>query len=264
MRIGDHGRLPDHPARLSVVGLGPGKSDHMTPAAAEAIAQAQVVVGYTGYVRLLDEALLDGKTVLSTGMTGEVERCSQAVDQALGGRDTVVVCSGDPGVYAMAGLVLEILETRELLGTVDFCVVPGVPAFAAAAALLGAPLMHDFASISLSDLLTPWESIEKRLDAAAGADFVIALYNPRSRRRSGHLARALEIIGRHRDPSCPVGVVSRAAREGERAEVVRLDAVNVEAVDMQTVLIVGNSASRRVGGHMLTPRGYHHKYGLEK
>lgn len=262
MRNRDNGRESDGKKRLTVVGLGPGSDDYLAPAAACAMADAAAVVGYTGYIKLVNPALLEGKEVLSTGMTGEVERCGRAIDLTLSGKDTVVVCSGDPGVYAMAGLVLEMLETRELLDAVDFRVVPGIPAFTAAAALLGAPLMHDFASVSLSDLLTPWETIEKRLEAAASADFVIALYNPRSRKRSGHLARALEIIGRHRDPATPVGVVGRAAREGQSVAVAPLGEVDEAQVDMQTVLIVGNSSTRAVGGKMLTPRGYRQKYEL--
>jgi len=173
-----------------------------------------------------------------------------------------MVCCGDAGIYAMAGLLMEVLESEGLLETVPFEVVPGVAAFNAAAALLGAPLMHDFASISLSDLLTPWERIEQRLQAAASADFVIALYNPRSRKRADHLREALDLIGRFRRPSTPVGIVRKAYRAGQFVEAVPLHRVDVEKVDMQTVLIVGNSATRLVDGRMLTPRGYHRKYAL--
>lgn len=245
-----------------VAGLGPGHPDHLTGAARSALEQARVVVGYKGYIKLLDPALLADKEIISTGMTGEVDRAGQAVDAALAGQDTVVVSSGDPGVYAMAGLVLELLEARGALQAVDLQVLPGVPALCAAAALLGAPLMHDFASISLSDLLTPWERIEQRIRAAAGADFVLVLYNPRSKRRAGHLARALDLILEHRGEQTPVGVVARAMRPGQSVQVTTLAGVRPEEVDMQTVLIVGNSTTRIAAGRMLTPRGYHGKYDL--
>jgi precorrin-3B C17-methyltransferase len=247
---------------LKAVSLGPGDPGLLTPAALQAIADAEVVAGYKAYIELIPVELLKGKQVVSTGMMGEVDRARQAVETARQGKATVMVCSGDAGIYAMAGLLLEILEAEGLLDAVPFEVVPGVPAFNAAAALLGAPLMHDFASISLSDLLTPWERIEQRLRAAASADFVIAIYNPRSRKRSDHLRRALDIIGEFRRPSTPVGVVGRAYRPGQSVEAVPLRGVDVGKVDMQTVLIVGNSATRMVGGRMLTPRGYHRKYDL--
>jgi precorrin-3B C17-methyltransferase len=247
---------------LTAVSLGPGDASLLTPAAREAIAGAEVVAGYKGYIGLVPPELLEGREVISTGMMGEVERARAAVAAARAGRRTVMVCSGDAGIYAMAGLLLEILEAEGLLDAVPFAVVPGVPAFAAAAALLGAPLMHDFASVSLSDLLTPWEVIEKRLRLAAEADFVIAIYNPRSRKRDDHLDRALAVIAESRAPQTPVGVVGRANRPGQSVTLTTLDAVDTAAVDMQTVLLVGNSATRAAGGRMLTPRGYHRKYEM--
>jgi len=247
---------------LKAVSLGPGNATLLTPAAREALESADVIAGYKGYIQLVPPELLDGKDVVSTGMMGEVERAKAAVELARQGKATVMVCSGDAGIYAMAGLLLEILEAEELLDEVGFEVVPGVPAFGAASALLGAPLMHDFASISLSDLLTPWERIEKRLDSVADADFVIAIYNPRSKKRSDHLRKALDIIGKYRAPETPVGVVGRAYRPGQEVRAVALRDVDIESVDMQTVLIVGNSATRLVGGRMLTPRGYHRKYDI--
>ncbi|MBU1248624.1 MAG: precorrin-3B C(17)-methyltransferase [Proteobacteria bacterium] len=248
--------------RLAVVGLGPGDSGLLPPLARTALENATVVVGYKGYIDLVEAVHLQGKKVLSTGMMGEVERVNLAVDEAQAGGDVCMVCSGDPGIYAMAGLVLEALDTRGLLESVDFDVVPGVPAFCAAAAILGAPLMHDFAAVSLSDLLTPWEKIAKRLDAAADADFVIAIYNPRSKKRAGHLEAALEIIGGHRSPDTPVGIVGRAFRPGQLASIATLATLDVNLVDMQTIVIIGNSTTRVVGGHMLTPRGYHDKYDV--
>ena len=171
---------------LTAVSLGPGDESLLTPAARKAIADADVVAGYKSYIELVSPALLEGKEVISTGMMGEVERAKMAIESARSGKRTVMVCSGDAGIYAMAGLLLEILDAENLLEEVPFDVVPGVAAFNSAAALLGAPLMHDFASVSLSDLLTPWEVIEKRLRLAAEADFVIAIYNPRSKKRSEH------------------------------------------------------------------------------
>ncbi len=247
---------------LKAVSLGPGDESLLTPAARRALEEADVIAGYKAYIELVPASLLEGKEVVSTGMMGEVERAKAAVETARQGKKTVMVCSGDAGIYAMAGLLLEILEAEALLETVPFEVVPGVAAFNAASALLGAPLMHDFVSISLCDLLTPWEQIEKRLEGAAGADFVIALYNPRSKKRSDHLQKALDIIGKFRDSDTPVGVVGKAYRPGQMVRATTLAEVDVESVDMQTVLIIGNSATRLVGGRMLTPRGYHRKYSI--
>jgi precorrin-3B C17-methyltransferase len=230
--------------------------------ARRAIEEARTVVGYGTYLDLVPPELLEGKDVIQTGMTGEVARCERAVDRALSGEDTVVVSGGDAGVYGMAGLVLEILEARGLAGTVDFSVIPGIPALAGAAALLGAPLTHDFACVSLSDLLTPWEVIERRLDLAAQADFVLVVYNPRSKKRAGHLARAVEIVGRWRGPDTPVGVVRQAYRPGQEVFVTTLAGFDPDRADMLTIVVVGNAASRIVSGRMLTPRGYEKKYSL--
>ena len=246
-----------------MVSLGPGDPCLLCPQSRAALESATAVAGYSTYLDLLEPGLLDGKAVVETGMTGEVERVNRALDLALAGHHVAVVSSGDAGIYAMAGLVLEILEERGLLDSLPCEVLPGVPALAAAAALLGAPLTHDFACVSLSDLLTPWETIEKRLDAAAGADFVIVLYNPRSKRRSGHLARALEIVGRHRAPSTPAGVVQRAFRPGQSVTAVTLGELDPAAVDMQSIVLIGNSSTRLLGARMLTPRGYAGKYDLK-
>ena len=258
---------------LYVIGLGPGDPSLLTPEAAGIMEQVTVIAGYSGYIDLIEPARLAGKRVLSTGMTGELARANAAVDAAIGGENTVVVCSGDPGVYALSGLVLEILEQRGINPDVlPFRVSPGIPAVCAAAALLGAPLMHDFACISLSDLLTPWELILNRLEHAFAGDFVVVLYNPRSKRRSGHLAGALEIALRHREGTCPVGVVRNAFRPNQRVSVTRLADCDPEDADMFTLLIIGNSATRIVpgggdaplsweyGARILTPRGYSDKY----
>lgn len=248
--------------RITVVGLGPGDAGLLPPMARQALVRAQAIVGYKGYIGLVEPEILASRQVLSTGMTGEVERCGAAIDLALSGVETVVVSSGDAGVYAMSGLVLELLETRGLLDSVEFEVVPGIPALCAAAALLGAPLMHDFAVISLSDLLTPWELIEKRLAAAAAADFVVVLYNPRSGRRKDQLPRALAVLASAKAGATPVGLVKRAFRPGQEVVVTSLEGLDVESVDMQSILVVGNSATRLAGTRMLTPRGYAGKYAL--
>jgi len=248
--------------RITVVGLGPGDAALLPPLAREALLRAHAIVGYKGYIELVEPEILAGRQVLSTGMTGEVERCNAAIDLAASGVETAVVSSGDAGVYAMAGLVLELMEARGLLEVLDLEVVPGIPALCAAAALLGAPLMHDFAVVSLSDLLTPWEVIEKRLAAAAAADFVVVLYNPRSGRRKDQLPKALAVLAAHRPGTTPVGLVKRAYRPGQEVIATTLAGLDPEAVDMQSILVVGNAATRMAGGRMLTPRGYAGKYGL--
>lgn len=243
-------------AHLFVVGLGPGAAALLTPQAREMLAAAETIAGYSLYIKLVPEELLRGKTVLDTGMRHEQERCQAAIDAALAGHTVAVVCSGDAGIYGMAGLLLELLEAQGLTESVPLTVAPGVPALCAAAALLGAPLMHDFACVSLSDLLTPWERIEQRLHAALQADFVLVIYNPRSKGRPDHLDRALEITRRYRSPQTPVGLVRKAYRPGQEVSVTPLEAFQSEAVDMLSLLIIGNSSTRSVRGRMLTPRGY--------
>ena len=243
-------------AKLYVVGIGPGGAEHITPAAAAAIAAAAVVVGYATYLELIPQ-LLVGKEVVSSGMMKEVERCRQALELASGGQTVALVSSGDAGVYGMAGLALELAEDS----TVEIEIVPGISAVQAAAARLGAPLMHDFAVISLSDLLTPWELIRRRLLAAAAADFVVALYNPKSKGRLTQLEEARQILLRHRPVQTPVGIVRNACRSGESVVVTDLAGLAEQAVDMLSLVIVGNSATRLDGrGRMLTPRGYAGKY----
>jgi len=249
-------------SRLYVVGTGPGDLKHMTMEAREAIGEADVVVGYTTYLDLV-APLLEGKKVVSTGMTREVERCREALSIAASGSTVALVSGGDAGVYGMAGLVLELADAGEgaihesSLLDVEIVVVPGVSAVQAAAAVLGAPLMHDFAVISLSDLLTPWEVIERRLVAAAAADFVVALYNPRSKGRVKHLEAARDILLAARPATTPVGIVRNACRPGEERTVATLAEVADQRVDMFSIVIIGNSATYvDGGGRMVTPRGY--------
>ncbi len=251
-----------------VVSLGPGFPEYIIPRAQEALAEAQVVVGYQTYVDLVRPLLTD-QEVVATGMTAEVKRCQVCLDRAGNGQRVALVSSGDAGIYGMAGLVLEMCAAQGLkVGPpegsleVDFFleVIPGVPALAAAAALLGAPLMHDFVTISLSDLLTPWETILKRVELAAQGDFVIVLYNPKSKKRDWQLGAVQELLLRHKDPATPVGIVSRAMREGQTTVVTTLAEVTAKPVDMQTIVIIGNSQTHAYGQYLITPRGYRDKY----
>jgi len=247
---------------LFIVGIGPGGHDHITYRAREVIESSDIIVGYTKYIELIGD-LVKNKEVMSTPMTREIERCKSAINETIKGKTVSLVCSGDPGIYAMAGLVFEILrEGSEDISNIKVSVIPGVPALSAAASLLGAPLMHDFVSISLSDRLTPWKLIERRLHSAAEADFVIVVYNPKSRARGEHLKKAIEIISRYRELSTPVGIVRAATRENEEVMVTRLSDVHYESVDMETILIIGNSETFIWNGFIVTPRGYNKKYEL--
>ncbi len=239
-----------------MVGIGPGDQAHLSPGAAEELASAGVIVGYRTYLQLLKEILPPGGLTLGSGMRQEVERARLAVAQALAGRRVVVVSSGDAGVYGMAGLVLEVLLGTGRQSEVDFRVVPGITAASAAAALLGAPLMHDFAVISLSDLLTPWEVIKRRIEAAAWGDFVVVFYNPKSRRRVTQIEEAREVLLRHRKPDTPVGVVTGAGRRGQQVVLSDLERFLSVEIAMQSVVLVGNSQSYIKDGFMVTPRGY--------
>ncbi len=243
-----------------MVGLGPGDPAYMIPRARKVLRESDVILGYRGYLGLIEPGLLEGKETLATGMRGEIERCQTAISRALAGQDAAMVSGGDAGIYGMAGLIFELLGSQGLLDRIEVEVIPGVPALAAAAALLGAPLMHDFAVISLSDLLTPWEIIQARVAAAARADFVMVIYNPRSKRRSWQLLQALEHVREYRDEQTPVGIVRDAMREGQSIEVATLGRVDTSHVDMRSILIIGNSQTRLMNGKMVTPRGYLQKY----
>ncbi len=238
--------------KLFIVGLGPGSRDHMTGRAIQVLKEADVVVGYKTYTDLLGD-LVDGKEVLETGMKEEIKRAKMAVERARD-KKVALVSSGDPGVYAMGSIVMEYLKENDL--SVEVEVVPGVTSANAAAALLGSPLGHDHASISLSDLLTPWEEIEKRLQNAGAGDFVVVLYNPRSKGREWQLEKAVEILKKYRPGDAPVGIVRRAMRHGEEKAVTTLDGVLDHDIDMLTIVIIGNSETFEYRGWMVTPRGY--------
>lgn len=239
--------------KIYVVGIGPGNSEYMTPQARAAILSSDAIVGYDVYVELVKD-LTVGKEVVSTGMKKEVERCERALELALSGKTVSMVCSGDAGVYGMAGIMLEVAQSYE----VEIVVVAGITAACSGAAVLGAPLIHDFSVISLSDLLTPWEKIEKRLSLASDADFVICIYNPLSQKRHDYLKRACDIMMRFKSPNTKCGYVKNIGREGEKAEVCLLSelADPSRGIDMFTTVIVGNSQTKIINNRLVTPRGY--------
>jgi cobalt-precorrin 5A hydrolase/precorrin-3B C17-methyltransferase len=241
------------PGHLAVVGLGPGAAAQRTPEATAAVRHADVVVGYSPYVEQCADLLSPAQLVVSSPLGAETDRCRAAVEQARAGHHVALVCSGDPGVFAMASLALELAPAD---GDPPITVVPGVTAALAAAALLGAPLGHDHASISLSDLLTPWDVIERRLRAVAEADLVAALYNPRSARRTHQLDTATAIFLAHRSPETPVGVVTAAGRSGQRVVRTTLAELDPTAVNMVSIVVIGASSTRWHGARMVTPRGY--------
>jgi precorrin-3B C17-methyltransferase len=226
----------------------------MTPEARQEIENAEVVIGYKTYVALIQLIIKRDAEVVSGTMGREVERAKTAVAKALENKRVVVVSSGDPGVYGMAGIVLEVANREKAAVPIE--IVPGITAATAAAAKLGAPLVGDFAVVSLSDILTPWKLIEKRLRAAAEADFVLVLYNPQSQGRKDPLAKAYGILLEYRSPETPVGVVKHVGRKGEETLVATLKQLLELEVDMATTIIVGNSTTRVVGKRMITPRGY--------
>lgn len=244
--------------KITVIGLGPGSLEDMTPRARKAIEDAQVVAGYNTYIKLI-ESILEGKEVIGTGMMQEIDRCRMAVETAVGGRDTVVVSSGDSGIYGMAGLVLELVLQYPAEKRPEFDVIAGVSAVNAAAAVLGAPLMHDFAVISLSDLLTPWETIRKRVQMAAEGDFVLALYNPKSKKRVRNIEEVREILLRYKSPETPVGIVTSASRDAQKKVLSTLQDFTKEEITMFSLVVIGNSKTYVKEGYMITPRGYENK-----
>lgn len=260
--------------KIYIVGIGPGNLRHLTPYARDAIGKSDVIVGYGTYLDLIRELIKD-KEIVSTGMTQEIDRCKRAVEIALSGKTVSVISGGDPGIYAMAGLVLEVIRLEmnrlrdleaQISGPSNFCtshlsveVIPGISALNACAARLGAPLMHDFAVISLSDRLTDWDIIERRLIAAATSDFVTVIYNPKSTTRTQHIEKAREIFLKYKSPDTPVGIVKAAMRENESIVLTNLRDMLHYDIDMQTTVIIGNSKTFVWDKWMITPRGYEKK-----
>ena len=239
---------------IYVVGIGPGAYEKMTIEAANVLKNSDVIAGYTVYVDLGKDHFGD-KEFLTTPMRQEVERCRMALEEAAKGRKVSMVCSGDAGVYGMAGLILELAPEYP---EVKVSIIPGVTAACAGAAVLGAPLIHDFAVISLSDLLTPMEVIEKRVKAAAEADFAICIYNPSSKKRGDYLKKACEILLESRSPETVCGIVKSIGRQGEEMEIMSLETLKDTQTDMFTTVFIGNSSTRKIGDYMVTPRGYRH------
>ena len=238
--------------KIYVVGIGPGAYDQMTGKAIKALNDSDVIIGYTVYVDLVKEYFAD-KEFMTTPMKKEVNRCVLAFEEAEKGKTVSMICSGDAGVYGMAGLMYEV--GKDYLNT-ELTIIPGVTAATGGAAVLGAPLIHDFCLISLSDLLTPWEKIEKRLLCASEADFVICLYNPSSKKRHDYLQKACDLMMKHKSPDTICGIVGHIAREGESEKVMTLKELRDTEVDMFTTVFIGNSQTKEIGGKMVTPRGY--------
>lgn len=243
--------------KVTVIGLGPGAGQDLTGRARAALETCDLIVGYTAYVELIRPEFPE-KECLATGMRREVDRCRLAVEKALEGKDVAMVCSGDSGVYGMAGLVYEVAQEYD---PIEIEVVPGITAACGGAAILGAPLTHDFAVISLSDLLTPWEKIVRRLRCAAQADFVLCLYNPASHSRPDHLRRACEILLEEKDGKTPCGWVRNIGRDGETCRILTLEELRDEPVDMFTTVFIGSSETRVIGDKLVTPRGYATRQG---
>ena len=250
--------------KIMLVGLGPGSHDYLTARARAAIAEADTVIGYATYIRLVAD-LLDGKEVIKKAMTEELDRAIEALERARQGKKVALISSGDAGVYGMAGPTFEVLFQAGWTPESDIQVeiIPGASALNTCAALVGAPLTHDFCAISLSDLLTPWPTIARRLDAVAYADFVVALYNPKSGRRTRQIQEAQRIFLRHRDPQTPVAVVKSAYRPKQRITFTTLENLADADVGMLTTVLIGNSNTYIKHGLMITPRGYANKYDVE-
>lgn len=239
-------------SKLYVVGIGPGGYEQMTVRAVKVLEECDVIVGYTVYVDLVAEHFA-GKEMLTTPMRQEEKRCRMAFDEVMKDRNTAMICSGDAGVYGMSGLIYEI--SRDYPG-IEIEIVSGVTAALSGGAVLGAPLMHDFAVISLSDLMTPWTLIEKRLAAAVSADMAICLYNPSSKKRRDYLNKACRIVMQSALPETVCGIVKQIGREGESCQVMTLQELSNYEADMFTTVFIGNSTTKVINGKMVTPRGY--------
>lgn len=238
-----------------MVGIGPGNHKEMTAQCVAVLRNCDLVVGYKRYVELV-KPFIGEKDTLSSGMSQEVQRCNQAIAESMRGKNVALISSGDSGVYGMAGLALEIIDKKKFWNRLDVEIVPGIPVIHAAAARLGAPLMNDYAVLSLSDLLTPWETIVKKLIHVAAADLVICLYNPKSKRRTGQIKEAKSVLLRYRQPHTPVGLARNVGRKGESLTLTTLDKMLRYKIDMLSVIIIGNSTTVIRNNRMITSRGY--------
>jgi precorrin-3B C17-methyltransferase len=249
--------------KIMLVGLGPGSHDHLTARARAAIAEADTVIGYVTYIKLVAD-LLEGKEVIRKSMTEELDRAIESLDRARQGKKVALISSGDAGVYGMAGPTFEVLFQAGWTpdSDIEVEIIPGASALNTCAALVGAPLTHDFCAISLSDLLTPWPTIARRLDAVAYADFVVALYNPKSGRRTRQIVEAQRLFLRHRRPDTPVAIVKSAYRPKQRIEFTTLEKMSECDIGMLTTVLIGNSNTFVRDGLMVTPRGYSNKYDV--
>lgn len=250
--------------KIMLVGLGPGSNEHLTYRARAAIAEADTVIGYVTYIRLVAD-LVEGKEVIKKSMTEELDRAIEALDRARQGKKVALVSSGDAGVYGMAGPTFEVLFQAGWTpdSDIEVEIIPGASALNTCAALVGAPLTHDFCAISLSDLLTPWPVIARRLDATASSDFVVALYNPKSGRRTRQIVEAQRLFLRHRRPDTPVAIVKSAYRKKQRIEFTTLEKMSECDIGMLTTVLIGNSNTFVKHGLMVTPRGYANKYEVD-
>lgn len=248
------------PCSLSVIGIGPGDAEVLTPEAKHAICESQVIVGYKNYVKLIENLAYD-KEVYTSGMTREIERVQKAIDEAVSGKDTALICSGDSGIYGLSGLAFE-LKAKRRLKNLKINIIPGVPALASCSSLLGAPLVSDFCVISLSDYLVKWKDIEKRLENAAKSGFIIILQNPKSKKRPFNLGKACDIITKYRSKSTPCGIVANAYREGQRVETCTLGELPNADIDMNTTVFIGGENTFIYEGKMITKRGYGDKYEI--
>ena len=237
--------------KLSVIGIGPGSIENMTLRAYKAIENSDIIVGYTKYIDMIKE-LIEGKEVYSTGMMGEEARCREALNLSKD-KNVALISTGDSGIYGMAGLILEMREDEEVE------IIPGITASSSAGSVLGAPLMHDNCNISLSDLMTPYEDIKKRVKAAAESDFIISLYNPKSKGRPHYLRECIDIIKEFREDTTPIAVVKHALREGQEITMTTTGEFDDEIVDMMSIVVVGNTKSYYKNGNFITPRGYNDK-----
>ncbi|MEM7133601.1 MAG: precorrin-3B C(17)-methyltransferase [Chloroflexota bacterium] len=249
---------------LHLISIGPGDLREMTPAAQAALTQAQIIIGYQGYLDQIAHLLHDGQKIQESQLGQEMNRAREAISLAQSGQTVAMISSGDIGIYAMASPIFDVLREQGWQGDKPQVVVhPGISAIQAGAARLGAPLGHDFCTISLSDLLTPWPVIERRVEAATWGDFVIGFYNPRSQKRDWQLDKAVEILRQHRQPATPVAIIRNVTRSDETIQVTSLGEFDTTVVDMFTLVLVGNSQSYPIGGGMATPRGYQKEMNQE-